>query len=113
MAAQPSTIRCHRVDSSAVTHLAYDDVKRVAYVRFHSGRTYAYRDVSYNTFLECLHASSIGGTVNHLLVRAELTANEVDEIPGQLQEGPDPAPTPRFAGRINNGSDPRARLFSW
>lgn len=48
------------VDSSNLKEVAYDSANQILYVRFRSGGTYAYDEVSIDEYRELLAAPSIG-----------------------------------------------------
>lgn len=57
----------HHVNSSNVEAVGYDPAEREIYVRFLSGRTYAYGDADATTFEELRTADSVGSYLNRVL----------------------------------------------
>jgi hypothetical protein len=55
------------VNSSNVEAVGYDPVEREIYVRFLSGRTYAYGDADEATFEDLRTAASVGSYLNRVL----------------------------------------------
>ncbi len=57
-------MRRHRVQSSVIASVGYDDATRVLEVKFRSGRVYSYFDVPPHVVAELLTAESAGRYFN-------------------------------------------------
>lgn len=53
-------LQFNKVESSSIDEVAYDEEKRILYVRFNNCRLYSYQDVPLDVFDFLLKAESVG-----------------------------------------------------
>ena len=75
--------------SSNVSSIGYDIPRRECWVRFHSGATYVYENVSPEVYDEFLHSGSKGRFVKIQMARAYNYRQEADYIPETGEVKPD------------------------